>query len=78
MSIKNLYKRDVKIGNKITLKILRNFCMDFSATDSSKILRIRRATVTSQYNYFRKVIYEYCISGEEVFNWVIGMDESYF
>ena len=52
--------------------------MDFSATDSSKILRIRRATVTSQYNYFRKVIYEYCISGEEVFNWVIGMDESYF
>ena len=79
MSIKNLYKRDVKIGNKIILKILRNFCMDFSATDSSKILRIRRATVNSRYNYFRKVIYEYCISEEkEVFNWVIEMDESYF
>ena len=47
MSIKKLYKRDAKIGNKIILKILRNFCMDFSATDRSKILRIRRATVNS-------------------------------
>ncbi len=38
--------------------------MDFSATDSSKILRIRRERVNSRYNYFRKVIYEYCISEE--------------
>ena len=79
MTTKNLYKKDAKIDNKITLKILRYFCMDFSATDTSKLLKIRRSTINSRYNYFRKVIFEYETSIEnEVMNWIIELDESYF
>lgn len=59
MTTKNLYKKDAKIDNKITLKILKYFCMDFSATDTSKLLKIMRSTINSRYNYFRQVIFEY-------------------
>lgn len=79
MTTKNLYKKDAKIDNKITLKILKHFCMDFSATDTSKLLKIRRSTINLRYNYFRQVIFEYETEIEnEVMNWIIELDESYF
>ena len=60
---------NTKIDNKILLKILKYFCMDFSATDTSRLLKIRRPTVNNMYNYFRQVIFEYETSIEnEVMN----------
>ena len=79
MTYKNSYKMNTKIDNKILLKILKYFCMDFSATDTSRLLKIRRPTINNMYNYFRQVIFEYETSIEnEVMNWIIELDESYF
>ena len=79
MTTKNPYRIWSKIDSKKSLKILEYFCLDITATNTSKILWIRRATVNDRYNYYRNVIYWYCLKEEnEVLNWIIEMDESYF
>ena len=79
MTTQNSYRRWAKMDSKKSLRILKYFCMDLTATNTSKILWIRRSTINDRYNYYRNVIYRYGLKKEnEVMNWTIEMDESYF
>jgi transposase-like protein len=53
--------------------------MDLTATQSAKITWIERKTVNNWYNYIRQAIKWYEErEQDEVLNWVIELDESYF
>lgn len=79
MTTKNPYRKNAKHNRQKTIKIIEYFCADLTATNTSKLLWIERKTINDRYNYFREVIYWYCENEKnEVLNWIIEMDESYF
>ena len=79
MTIKNPYRKNAKHSRQKTIKLIEYFCADLTATNTSKLLWLRRSTVNNWYNYFREVIYWYSENEKnEVLNWIIEMDESYF
>ena len=49
---KNTHLRDTKIR-----QILRYFCEDVTASQTAKLLKIRRATINDRYDYCRHVIF---------------------
>lgn len=79
MTAKNPYRKSSHFWIKITKKIIHYFAEYFTATQASKILGIERKTMNDRYNYMREVITCNQISEQqEVFKWVIEIDESYF
>jgi len=79
MTNKNPYRKNAKHNRQKTIKIIEYFCADLTATTTSDLLWLRRSTINDRYNYFREVIYWHCESEKnEVLNWTIEMDESYF
>lgn len=59
-------------------KILRCFCLDLTATQTSKLLGINRNTINKYFNKFRQLIYEHQL---DQFKDIVGhveVDESYF
>ncbi len=79
MTYKNGYRKWSHFWAKISKLIIRNFCLDFTATQTSKLLNIERKTINNWYNYIREIIVWNCNNEEkEVFQWEIELDESYF
>lgn len=59
-------------------KIIECFCLDLTATQTSKLLRINRNTINKYFNSFRQAIYQHQVSEMEHFVGEIEIDESYF
>lgn len=79
MTTKNPYRKNAKHNRQKTVWIIRYFCKDLTATQTSKLLNIERKTINDRYAYLRKVITRYCENEEkELFKWEIELDESYF
>lgn len=79
MSMKNPYRKNTKHNRQKTVWIMRCFCDDLTATQTSKILWIRRSTINDWYDYFRTAILRYCEKEKnEVLKGEIEIDESYF
>jgi transposase-like protein len=79
MKAKNIYRNRARFWVKLSRKIIKYFSMDLTATQTSKLLLIERKTINDWYNYLRESIYWFCENERnEVLNWTIEMDESYF
>ena len=79
MTYKNAYRKSSHLWTIESRKIIRYFCEDIPASKTSRLLSIDRNTVNSWYNYMREVIYEYSeYEKNEVLQWTIEIDESYF
>ena len=79
MTNKNPYKMSSKLGIIKTRKIIECFCIDLSATATSKVINLNRNTINNRYNYIRKIIYlESLETDKEIWNWIMEIDESYF
>ncbi len=59
-------------------KIMRYFCVDITATQTSKLIGISRKTVNRYYNSFRSKIYNHQIEEFKRFVGDVELDESYF
>ena len=79
MTYKNPYRKKSHLETKKTRKIIRLFSEDLTATTTSRLLKIERKTVNRWYNYLREIIYEKSKkTDEEIREWIIEIDESYF
>ena len=70
--------KKAKISNYKIKKIIRCFCLDFTATQTGKLLYFNRKTINIYYNIFRNVIE---LNQKNEFQKLIGkieLDESYF
>jgi transposase-like protein len=77
--MKNPYRKNTKHNKQKTIKIIQYFCEDLTATQTSKLLWVRRSTVNDWYDYIRTAIYRYCEKEkQEILHWEIEVDESYF
>ena len=59
-------------------KIMRCFCLDLTATQTSKLLGFNRKTANRYYAIFRRVIAQYQHDEFQKFVGLIELDESYF
>lgn len=59
-------------------KILKCFCLDLTAKQTSELLSINRNTINHYYNVFRQNIYQNQIEALRKFKGNIEVDESYF
>ena len=59
-------------------KIIKHFCLDLTATQTSLLLDLNRKTVNKYYNNFRSLIYEYQVEKLKIFVGHVELDESYF
>lgn len=67
-----------KISNYKIKKIIRCFCLDFTATQTGKLLQFNRKTINRYYILFRNVI---ALNQKNEFQKLVGkieLDESYF
>ncbi len=79
MTRKNPYKKSSHLSVWKSRKIIQYFCMDLTATTTSKLLSIERKTVNRWYDYIREIIFYRSIEEDkEVWKWIIEVDESYF
>lgn len=67
-----------KISKYRQKKILRCFCQDLTATQTSNLLGLNRNTVNRYYHLFRQVIAKYQEAINQGFEGEIELDESYF
>lgn len=67
-----------KISDYKIKKIIRCFCVELTATQTSVLLQINRNTINRYYLMFRKVIFKKQTSDLEKFVGIVEMDESYF
>ena len=75
----NPYRNRTRFGARKTRQIIRYFCEDLTATQTSKLLWIRRATINDWYDYFRRaILWKSLKTDKEVRKWIIEIDESYF
>jgi len=74
---KNKYIKNARISEKKFKEILKYFCVDLTAVQTSKITGINRNTVNRYYNKFRERIVKLC-NLESPFKGEIEVDESYF
>ena len=77
MTIKNKYQKRSHISEQKFREILRNFCLDFNATVTSKITKVSRNTVNKLYDKFRQRITELSLKRGAEFG-EFELDESYF
>lgn len=73
---KRLLKRQRISRAKFNL-IVRNFCNDFTALETSILIRVNRHTIERYYTIFRRYIFEESLQ-EEKLSGEIEVDESYF
>ena len=66
------------ISNYKQKKIISCFCLDLTATQTSRLLGINRNTINKYFKKFRQVIYQYQISQKQLFVGEVEVDESYF
>lgn len=59
-------------------KIIKAFCLDLSATQSSELISVNRNTINRYFNIFRRAIYQYQIDQLKTFKGHVEMDEAYF
>lgn len=80
MKAKNRYRKWARLDNWKSKKIIEYFSMDFTATETSKLLWINIKTVDDWYRYIRKIIYKECEKEkqEKLWWWIYELDESYF
>ena len=67
-----------KLSTYKTRKIIKCFCLDLTATQTSKMLGINRNTINRFFNIFRKEIFKNQIKEFNKFVGHIEVDESYF
>jgi len=67
-----------KLSDYTIKKILRNFCVELTATQTAKLMNINRHTVDRYYQIFRERIAEYEESSIKQLSGNIEIDESYF
>ena len=75
--MKRRYKKRSHISDKKIREIVRCFCMDLTATNTSQLTGISRPTINKYFDRFRKVIL-LSSSNNEKENGVFELDESYF
>ena len=74
---KNRYYRGSKLKEQKFLEILKYFCMDFTATNASKLSKVNRNTINKIYKMLREKMFHF--SENETFSsGVFELDESYF
>ena len=79
MTKKIIYKRKSHLRVREITEIIKYFCDDLTATQTSKLSWIRRATINNRYDYFRSGILRHCENEKkEILKWEIEIDESYF
>lgn len=66
------------ISNYKQKKIISCFCLDLTATQTSRLLGINRNTINSYFNKFRHKIFDFQVSQKQSFVGEIEVDESYF
>jgi len=76
-TIKNRYIKHAHISERKFKELLKCFCADLTAVQTSQLLNINRNTVNKYYNKFRERIVELC-NLESPFKGEIEVDESYF
>ena len=76
-TVKNKYIKHAHISERKFKEILKCFCIDLTAVQTSELLNINRNTINKYYNKFRKRIVEVC-NLESPFKGEIEVDESYF
>ena len=67
-----------KLSSYALKKILNCFCLDFTATQTGKLLGFNRKTINHWYQYFRLAIYWNQMNEFEKFVGEVELDESYF
>ncbi len=60
------------------LKIVKCFCLDLTATQTSELLGINRNTVNKYFNKFRQIIYHHQLKKLKQFKGEVELDESCF
>lgn len=73
-----MVKNNKPISGYQRKKISRCFCLDLTATQTSKLLGFNRNTVNRYYNAFRKLIYYHQMNKLQQFKGEVEVDESYF
>ena len=77
--MKNPYRKSSHLEASKSRQIIRCFAEDFTATQTSKLLGIRRSTINSRYDYIRQAVFwSWLTTDKEMRNWIIEVDESYF
>ncbi len=77
MKGKNRYIKKAHISERKFKEILRCFCLDLTAKQTSEITKINRNTINRYFNKFRERIVELC-QIDSPFQGEIEIDESYF
>lgn len=67
-----------KISKHNIEKIIKHFCIDINATQTSLLIGINRNTINKYYNQFRLAIYQNQLNEFKKFVGNIELDESYF
>jgi transposase len=67
-----------KLSHYTIKKILKNFCLELTAVQTAKILRVNRHTVDRYYQLSRERIAEYEEKNLKQLSGNIEVDESYF
>ena len=79
MTMKNIYRKSSHLEMGKCRQIIRCFAEDFTATQTAKLLWVRRSTVNDRYNYIRQAVYWSCLATDkDMRDWIIEIDESYF
>lgn len=73
-----MVKNNKRLSKYKVERVVECFCLDLTATQASKLLRINRNTVNKYFNRFRLVIYKQQIKAFKTFVGDIEVDESYF
>ena len=77
MKGKNRYIKKAHISERKFKEILRCFCLDLTAKQTSEITKVNRNTINRYFNKFRERIVELC-QIDSPFQSEIEIDESYF
>lgn len=67
-----------KISKYKIKKIIKCYCLDLTATQSSVLIGLNRKTINKYYTLFRKAVYQYQYDQLNKFVGEIEIDESYF
>jgi len=73
-----MYCNNKPISQYKIKKIIKCFCLDLSATQTSKLISLNRNTVNRYFNIFRNIIYQYQVDQLKRFVGEIEIDEAYF
>ena len=73
---KRLLRRQRISRSKFSL-IVRYFCEDLTAWETSNLVRLNRHTVEKYFTLFRKLVFKESLRGEKLFG-EVEVDESYF